>query len=375
MKTFDSYRLLITPLSPIHIGTGESYEPTNYVIEDGILHEFDTGATVAALSASERKELLAIASRQPDAGMILALQRFFYERRETLMAHAMQQVPVLPGVAALYASRIGQTANLEAGGKKVINRLEIDRTGFNPITRQPVLHGSSIKGAIRTALLDKVNNGQRAHERKGLHEFQGRLFRYYDENARPRMALERDPMRLVQLADAAWRGEPGLPATRVHLAVNRKKAPVVDEKGVLRKSKADELYQILECVPGWHYRAFSGQLNLQSVGGLKETHAKKLPAADLRFDARQIAQACNRFYRPILESENRLLRERGYLDANWDAAIQELLAAADDRMRRGDIFLLRVGRHSGAESVTLNGVRKIKITKGKGEQPDYLDAT
>ncbi|MCA1926558.1 MAG: RAMP superfamily CRISPR-associated protein [Thiobacillus sp.] len=370
------YRLHITPLSPVHIGTGESYEPTNYVIDDGILHEFDTGATVAALSASEREKLLGIANRKPNTEMIQALQRFFYERRETLMAHAVQQVPVLPGVAALYASRIGQTANREADGKKVLNRLEIDRTGFTPVTRQPVLYGSSLKGAIRTALLDKVNDGQPARERKGLHEFQGRLFRYYDENARPRMALERDPMRLVQLSDAAWSGEPGLPATQVHLAVNRKKAEVRDEQGLIRKSQAEskDLYQILECVPGWRYRAFIGQLNLQRLDGLGQTHADRLPNATLRFDAKEIAQACNRFYQPILKREIDSMRARGYLDPDWDAAIQKLLAAANDRMQRGEVVLLRVGRHSGAESVTLNGVRNIKIMKGKDEKPDYLDA-
>lgn len=378
MKTFDSYRLHITPLSPVHIGTGESYEPTNYVIDDGILHEFDTGAAVAALSVSEREKLLGIANRKPNTEMIQALQRFFYERRETLMAHAVQQVPMLPGVAALYASRIGQAANREADGKKVFNRLEIDRTGFNPVTRQPVLYGSSLKGAIRTALLDKIDDGaslQKVEDRRtgkrrdeNNQELQNRLLQY-----RPGK-FELDPMRLVQLSDAAWFGEPGLPATQVHLAVNRKKAPVVDEKGMLRKSKADELYQILECVPAWRYRAFSGQLNLQSVGGLAQVHANKLPAAGLHFGAVQIAQACNRFYRPILEAENRLLTERGYLDANWDKAIHALLAQADDKMRRGEAFLLRVGRHSGAESVTLNGVRNIKIMKGKDEKPDYLDA-
>ena len=52
MNPIASYRMHITPLSPIHVGTGESYEPTNYVIEDGVLHEFDTGAVMAALSAS-----------------------------------------------------------------------------------------------------------------------------------------------------------------------------------------------------------------------------------------------------------------------------------------------------------------------------------
>ncbi|MDM7457529.1 MAG: RAMP superfamily CRISPR-associated protein, partial [Tepidimonas sp.] len=258
MKTFDSYRLHITPLSPVHIGTGESYEPTNYVIDDGILHEFDTGATVMALSASDRQALLRITDRRPDAEMIKAVQRFFYERRETLMAHALQRIPVLRGVTTLYASRVGQTANREAGGKQVLNRLEIDRTAYNPVTRLPVLYGSSLKGAIRTALLDKINGGSRLQmvedRRTGKRrdennqELQNRLFRYQPGR------FERDPMRLVQLADAVWCGEPGLPATRVHLAVNRKKAPVVDEKGVLRKSKADELYQILECMPGWHYR-------------------------------------------------------------------------------------------------------------------------
>lgn len=365
MNPFASYRLHITPLSPTHIGTGQSYEPTNYVIDDGILHEFDTGATLAAFSASEKKKLLGIANRRPDTEMILALQRFFFERREVLMAYAVQQVPVLPGVAALYASRIGQTANREADGKKVLNRLEIDRTSFDPITRQPVLYGSSIKGAIRTALLDKVNKGQRAQESKGLHEFQGRLFKYLNEWRNP--VLERDPMRLVHLADAVWTGEPGLPATQVHLAVNRKKAPVVDEQGVLRKSMAEkkDLDQILECIYALRYRAFTGQLNLQSVGGLAQVHANKIPDAGLRFDAVQIARACNEFYLPILDAENRLLRERGYLNENWDKAIQTLLGQNDLKIQRGEVFLLRVGRHSGAESVTLNGVRNIKIQLGK----------
>ena len=44
-----AYRMHITPISPVHIGAGESYEPSNYVIDDGWLHEFDTGAVLSAL--------------------------------------------------------------------------------------------------------------------------------------------------------------------------------------------------------------------------------------------------------------------------------------------------------------------------------------
>lgn len=367
---FDAYRLHITPLSPVHVGTGESYEPTNYVIEDGVLHEFDTGAVVDALSARDRKDLLDIGSRKPNTEMIQAVQRFFHERRDALMAHAVQRIPVLPGVAHLYAQRVGQTANREADGKKVVNKLEIDRTSFNPITRQPVLFGSSIKGAIRTALLDGLNDGKPVlkNTQTGKPEtslqLQMRLFQYRAGK------FELDPMRLVQLADAAWAGESGLPAAQVYLAVNRKKAPVADASGKLRTSQAEskDLYQILECVPGFHYRAFRGQLNIQSVADVGERHASKLPANPLRFDATQIARACNAFYLPILQAEIELLRERGYENAEWAKSLKMLLEASQIKREAGSAFLLRVGRHSGAESVTLNGVRKIKILLDKDPQ-------
>ncbi len=370
MNPFTSYRMLITPLSPVHVGTGESYEPTNYVIEDGVLHEFDTGAVMAALSESDRKALLEIGNRRPDAGMIEALQRFFHERREPLMGHAIQRIPVLPGVASLYEKRVGQTANREADGKKVVNRLEIDRTSFNPVTRLPVLFGSSLKGAMRTALLDGVNGGaalgkvedRRTGKRRDENnqELQNRLFQYRAGK------FELDPMRLVQLSDAAWSGEPGLPAAQVHLAVNRKKVEAKDQQGSVRKSQAEakELYQILECTAGWRYRAFSGQFNLQGMDGVVEKDRsgnRQIPVAPLRFEAAQVARACNAFYRPILEAECRLLHQRGLLDVSWYKAIQQFLASAQPRLERGDAFLLRVGRHSGAESVTLNGVLPVTL--------------
>jgi CRISPR-associated protein Csm5 len=111
------------------------------------------------------------------------------------------------------------------------------------------------------------------------------------------------------------------------------------------------------------------------VAGIPNQGGKpQFPATELRFNAEQIVAACNDFYRPILEAEMVLMRERKYLDPLWEKSIQQILVAAHDKMQRGEAFLLRVGRHSGAESVTLNGVRQIKIMKGKGEQPEHLDA-
>ncbi len=367
MKTFNTYRLLVTSLSPIHIGTGESYEPTNYVIEGDTLHEFDTGSVVESLSATDRQMLNAIVNRTPDDGMIKAVQQYFHDRRAMLMPRAVHRIPVQAGVATLYRARVGQIAQQEGRGRRVINQLEIGRTAYNPATRLPVLLGSSIKGAIRTALLDQVNAGKSTTESKGLHPFQGKaeLFRYYDQGLNP----HRDPMRLVHISDAAWQGEAGLPAAEIVFAVNRKKAPAVDRQGTQRSTRADSgPPQILECVPALRYRAFAGRLNVQLLGDVNKPG--QVPATDLRFDLARIVQACNTFYRPILQSEIDLLSQRGLLDTDWGNAINEMVNSS---LSAGDgVFLLRVGRHSGAESVTLNGVRQILIRGGRN-RPDRIE--
>ncbi|MCP9456148.1 MAG: RAMP superfamily CRISPR-associated protein [Nitrospira sp.] len=373
MKSFTAYRLLFTPLSPIHIGTGDSYNPTNYVIEGDTLHEFDTAALIETLSATDRQAIEAIVNRSPDDGMIRAVQKYFHDRRATLMPLAVHRLPVQPGVAHLYANRVGQIAQQKARGQGVIHQLAIDRTAYNPVTRFPVLMGSSIKGAIRTALLDQVNHGapRLPQEREGLHEFQGRLFRYYEAERR-KMFLERDPLRLVHISDAAWQCEPGLPATEIVFAVNRKKAPAGDRQGNQRSTKADSgPLQLLECIPALRYHAFAGQLNMQLLGNVNKP--EQVPATDLRFDMSRIAQACNAFYRPILQQELSLLSQHGYLDPEWGKALTEVLSSSllEDR----GAFLLRVGRHSGAESLTLNGVRMIGIKTGRGGQKEEPLAT
>src|SRR5690606_26753183 len=126
---------------------------------------------------------------------------------------------------------------------------------------------------------------------------------------------------------------------QVHLAVNRKKAPVLDKNtGQMRKAMGENLYQILECVTAWHARAFTGQINTQELGGLENPN--ELPTADQRYTMQSIADACNQFYRPILNGERKLLRERAYLDNRWDRAIDQVLVAAESKLKRGDAFLL-----------------------------------
>lgn len=362
-----AWDLAITPLAPVHVGTGEDFDPTNYVIDGNNLYVFRPEAALISLPESARQELLDIVTGRPDVQMIKRIQAFFHRHRERLIPGTDHVMPVPPSIAAEYENRVGKTAQREQTGREIINQLRIERTYTEPATLRPVLPGSSLKGAIRTALLDRANAGHvltsEERELKPQQQnraLQQRLFRYRQ--------FEQDPMRLVQLSDAPEQTPGGLFGTEVRYAVNRKRQPVIKDGQEIR-AQAENLRQMLECILPLRPRAFAGRLILQEVGTLD---SPKLPYQEFRWTFNDLATACNDFYFPLFEQEQQELTKRGFLDAHWRDTVSRFMAAFQSSLKRNEAFLLRIGRHSGAEAVTLNGVRNIKIIKGKGERPDYL---
>ena len=118
-------------------------------------------------------------------------------------------------------------------------------------------------------------------------------------------------------------------------------------------------------------RAYSSRLTIQTVSQLRQNSQlqDKLPAAELCWTIDQITQACNRFYLPLLEQEISIIRQRNYAGPDWEQRIHRLLTSIKPLLEANKAMLLRVGRHSGAEAVTLNGVRNIKIMQCQGRTP------
>lgn len=358
------YTLKYTPLSPVNIGADESYEPGNYVIDEeaGALYSFDSRAALFGLSDSERQQLLAIVNGKPDDIMLTKVQAFFHNHREKLLAYAMPAVPTASGVKSLYEKRIGKTAQHESQGRRVINKLEIERTFYNPVDGTPLLPGSSIKGAIRTALLDDINNEKPLIDRNERNQqLQERLLEG---------KFHTDPMRLVSIGDAGWHGKANKPACQVQFAVNRKRKPVFkDGKLVQSQAEASNLYQLLECITPHHYQSFTGSLTLHNTQSVAQDN-RKLPKRHLHWTAKDLANACNSFYMGLFWQELNAMKELNYLKSDWAGKMEQLLGdGLLKRLNDGDAFLLRLGRHSGGEALTLNGVRSIKIMQGRGEKP------
>jgi CRISPR-associated protein Csm5 len=348
----------ISSLTPIHIGCGEDYYPTNYVIKEEALHHFSAEGMIQALSLAERNAL-ATKAMQKGADGLKALQAGIYANSDTLIEQATHSVPVTEAMEQFYQSRVGKVAQHEKQGRKIQNILEIQRHAYNPYTQQPYIAGSGIKGAIRTALLDQLND-HKDHN--------------FDENSSaPRHAGEQlqkeligyqnitdDPFRLLKVSDAPYQHPDELNGLEIRFIVNRKKQQ-------RKKMESQGMPLKMECMPANRSKSLAFDIGFLASTG------QSIPQIS---DIKQLVDICNAYYLPQLENEFRLLHELNYVNPEWLQQVQNLLdGEIGSAIAKQQVFLLRLGKQAGAESKTVEGARHIKIMQGKGTPAKYQDHT
>jgi CRISPR-associated protein Csm5 len=354
-RFLDVVPLALTPLTPIHIGCGEDFEPTNYVIDDGKLYHFE--AAQLSLTENDRRILIqAVDKRGDDA--IREVQRFFHDRRSQCLQSSRLAIPIAHGVAERYQARVGQVAQRERGGRTVINQLEIERTAHQLHTGVPYLPGSGLKGAIRTAWLNSLDKGprperdrgQRPSERSG--EIEGTLMGG---------TFESDPFRLVDVADASGANV----QSRICFAVDRRKKP---RQGQDRRPAPKDLSVCCEVIGGGQFRVLQGEIRFEHPPG----SARPDPQRRID-DFVTLARACSNFYLARLAAELETLQS--LTPGSWLDGFRNVIDSIRPSLEQGHAMLVRVGRHSGAESVTLDRRRWIQIRSGRGESHWARDAT
>lgn len=340
-------QLSISTLSPVHIGCDDVYEPSNFVISGGLLHLLDPATLVADLTDQERNDLARLSDeREP----IAALQSYFKTNAERFAMLATHKVAVAEAVVNAYATSAGHATQHGPGGRAVFNVFPISRTAYRALDNAPYLPGSSIKGSMRTAWLNFKNDGKPLtgpdrdkKDGRASRELQQRVLGYSAGK------FEDDPFRSVRLADAHVADDTATPPTRVLYAVSKKKRSPRDGERA-----GPELKFFYETVPDSLPCVFSGELRFgqKPQGGI---------------DWNALCDACNTFYVPQIQAEMDHPVLGVMLDSGWKSLIDRLLAEELNELRQDrQGFLLRVGRHSGAESVTLDGVRSIEIRIPQG---------
>ena len=384
------YNLKITTFSPVHIGDIIPFEPTGYVIynpdeqgktgqnnkasdEDLIecpichyknkredledeplclgceadlyapekeirypyLYTFTPKQLSEALSPFERGKLLEIARKgQPEP-----LQEFFRENLKKIAEKSTKHALVCPEVFYKYEEKFGK--NVKSGEE---NQFIIEKNISNPVSGIAYIPGSSLKGALRTALMSERNaEVGMTYEDKDVKIVKqtpkGEKISYSASKAEKKLYNygnpKEDPFKYLKIGDTVPQD---MYLSEICVAKNYKK-----RGGKLQMS------EFMEIIP--HNTVFSTELVLAKNALSKEVQNLPDTMSDIR-------TACNSFYGDILAQE-KLYVESQALYENLQRAAQ-----------KPNAFLLRVGKHNGAESVTIDGLRRIK-NRVSGKDMDH----
>ncbi len=338
MEFMQTRQITISTLSPVHIGCGMDYEPTNYVMDGDCLYPFHWIDEAVFATEEQLGNLL----RQ--AGSIQGLWNIFHSEAHlnTMKSLAGRFLPMKTGIKKQQDQRI----------QNMRFPLIIERTAFDPLSDLPILPGTGLKGAIRTALLEHL-----AREKN----FPGAANASKNGQVQESLmggSFASDPLRLLKVSDAML-VEDCIEPTRILSKQSRHR------KDNSVTSVGDATQNFPECVEPFLADAFRSELTIMENRNTWLEAGQKRQVRNISFD--QIVLACNAFYPERLQAHREMLQTMEC--GAWYDQIMPLVSQAI-REKRG--FLLRIGKYAGADYLALKQYRRIRTKYEKNPTAQTL---
>ena len=368
------YHCTLHTLSPVHIGCGQEYDPMNSRIDPVAqkLISYNPLDLVNSLDDKSRgtfKELC-LRTGRPDV-ILMELYRFAAARDV-----AGRQIPIPANLAKRYSELVLQYKERSYGNKpsEDFNRFRIERQAFSSLDNAAYIPGSSLKGAFRTAFLEiqarknkvsdyfkkahpnlvqesKENNSSYHDSLSKLNIPQRELNKKFSVAAKQMEenllngSFETDPFRLVKVSDF-MPANPDSIKMRIYYLLNILKPP----NGKTGRAP----YQVLEAIGS--ISALKGRITIDHGN---HDHIR-IKLGDDFF--KMISER----YESLRSKEAEDLKKLNLMDQAG-----QNYARFRGKFHGSPGYLLRIGRHSGAEAVTLESNRLIYIMPKKGEKGSY----
>lgn len=360
---FSRYRMTIEPLSPIHIGSGQTIEPYEYAVRarggNYFLIVLDLPALMRGLSEAERREYYEVINKGDFPGL-----RAWLSQRADTAAHRRCVIQVQESAAP----------DLLANQNNPDRLGEIHLFTRDPGTGRPFIPGSSVKGAIRTAVLDEL--ARKGDERQLLAVAEqcwpsdGRSGRRVSPSAlfeaevlgnvdRGRPDHYRDPFRQLAIADAPL-PEDACYIDRVQIVrrvgSDNRRAP---EEGI--QMHRDMTWSVVDGAPTTAHADVRLISSLAEPGTMRE---KRMPVP---LTVGGLCAACNAYYVEELEAQ---LDEFTPRDPRMDAEVRDPLLAAAGNLAANQC-VVRLGRHSHWECTVISRPFNKPPRRGYGKTRSY----
>lgn len=352
---FTALALDIEPLTPIHIGSDDIVEPLEYGIDQveqrGARYDFfvvlDLPALLAQLPPDVRSEFDAVIDRGDPPGV----RAWLWKRYRQIASPKPERLRIQIMPDASERLRRLLTNNAET---------QVSLFQRDPRSGRIRVPGSSVKGAIRTAIVaaeaERQPGLRRPAQDRFSAEFEARVLGALGKNDRP--DLYSDPLRQLHLEDAHL----GTDASYLdRVAVIRRGESHHTSRGktdgiaIFREmlwSAADDDPVHLKMPLRWH----------RELGDRRRLGNNALP---LEITPDSIIEALRRHYLPLLAQELK--------DFECDESAADLLRSASEGLAPHQA-LIRIGRHSHFECLTL-GKRWISDRARFGKSRSYQAAS
>jgi CRISPR-associated protein Csm5 len=355
-----TYALTLEPLTGVHIGTGEVLTPLDYKVIDArdkngaerkIYVRFSTDSVLSRLIAAGGAGLGEF-ERAIEAGNTAELRCFFH--RNCTPDDFVYASDVTKGFVAQYNRNL-QKDPLE-------NAAQVFQMYRPAGSKKPVIPGSSLKGAIRTALLNKRLADLPDGEYQRLHDNTNLQDRRADESLQKRLLNYRDPkddpLRCVAVGDCPF---PVKDTQLVGLMKNVSVSKSGDEIFSIEKLQIQAEILRGRLLGGKAKGDFSLTLDLELPNQIVRGERLIQNAVSME----EIVTACNGFYLSAFEDEYKTF----YQNALEGAEIAGQLRKALGEVRgQKDRFVLRLGRWSQVESMTYTGDFRRPKTPPRGDR-------
>jgi CRISPR-associated protein Csm5 len=371
------YKMTITILSPVHIGSGADIDPLEYVVKDGVFYRLNLPAFLSQMDASRRAEF----NQKANDPNPLVLRDFICRH-------------IAPERYCCFKADGGAfEPDYRSSLQNPQRRLEVNLFTRTPGNWQAYLPGSSIKGAIRTAVISELANStnhksriqqeleaveQRAVRRstpqdaekkwnreksakstdKELKKEQEKFGKYKLEPlalSQPQYDPRTDPFRCLKISDALLPEAPTFIDKAEIFKLNEGKDP--DPAGI--QMFYEQCFSMLDgetiCAAGTLH--IDDKLPLQYVSDKRQS--RKIHAVSMKLEPSFVAGACRAFYLPKMQAEhNKFYRS----NPEVEQYSQQLL----DVKYEDNEFPLRLGRFSHVECTTVDTFRRPHNPKGWG---------
>lgn len=365
------YKIKIEPLTAVHIGTGEKLLPLDYTLatpkgsENKRYVKFNSDKIISTILESEDESLIQKLQETSESNDIDKLGKFF---QEYFYKGIEYDAKTTSEFAKLFSAK--KSDGLRSNALEVEQMLHTGNVPYIP--------GSSVKGAVRTAILNNIllremdddsynalkymadEEKQRDFKKKGTYEkkIQNRALQI-DEKLKCN-DVQKDPFRCLEFTDCKFSPKAQIVGCIENIKIDR-----------LTKELTETGMQIIaESIPGTLLGGkYSAELSLRINTDLQNTDLIESFHINKKITIREIIDSCNFFFEKQFNKEY----EKFYSDAvehvDKIVSLKKIVDSIDSVKNQ---FIIRLGRWSQIEFVALgNDFRNPKTPSRRGKVMPY----